>query len=34
VNERATALVKKVFGEQYPYGIHGDLAILDHKDFR
>ena len=33
VNERATALVREVFGPRYPNKIHGDVAICNDEDF-
>jgi len=33
VNEKATALARKAFGQQYPYSIHGNVAIVNGEDF-
>lgn len=33
VNEKATALAREVFGQSYPYSIHGDVAICWDGDF-
>jgi hypothetical protein len=33
INEKATQLARKAFGTQYPYSIHGDVAIVNDEDF-
>ena len=33
VNRKATALAAEAFGPQYPYSIHGDVAIVWDGDF-
>jgi hypothetical protein len=33
VNPKATALMRQAFGEQYPYNIHGDVALVNDADF-
>ena len=33
VNRRATALAQLAFGPQYPYSIHGDVAVVWDGDF-
>lgn len=33
VNDAATRLVRSVFGPTYPHSIHGDVAIVNDKDF-
>lgn len=33
INEKATTLARQAFGTQYPYSIHGDVAIVNDEDF-
>jgi hypothetical protein len=33
VNDKATALVREARGQDYPYFIHGDVAVVNDEDF-
>jgi hypothetical protein len=33
VNAKATAPVKQAYGQDYPYAIHGDVALVNDEDF-
>jgi hypothetical protein len=33
VNAKATALAREAKGQPYPYSIHGDVAIVNDRDF-